>query len=342
MAPTPTTASPVIRPGAPVTAGHAKRVRAERATHDERAAAGKAVRHVLPLAAHAETTRGARADPVAVLLESQAATRVPQLVPIRYGRMLATPFTFFRGAAAIMAADLGSTPHSGLMVQLCGDAHLSNFGFYSTPERNQAFDINDFDETYPGPFEWDVKRLAASVAVASLVEWLLARRSQRPRRWRPQPAYRQEIRRLAPLGNLDVWYSHQDIAALLKEIRKRVGSPAQRHLNAGLAKAQVPGQQRRAAQAVRHRRRPGAVQERPAVDHSRRGTAGRLGRGRRTLVPADPVVDRGLPGGPAERPPAPARPVRLRPARLQGGRRRQRRNPRLHRPDGRRRCRATR
>ena len=122
----------------------------------------------MPLADHAEIGRGSRPDPVE-LLESQAATRIPQLVPIRYGRMLATPFTFFRGAALIMAADLGSTPHSGLMVQLCGDAHLSNFGFYATPERNQAFDINDFDETYPGPFEWDVKRLAASVAVAGLV-----------------------------------------------------------------------------------------------------------------------------------------------------------------------------
>ena len=127
----------------------------------------------MPLADHAEIGRGSRPDPVG-LLESQAVTRLPQLVPIRYGRMLATPFTFFRGAALIMAADLGSTPHSGLMVQLCGDAHLSNFGFYATPERNQAFDINDFDETYPGPFEWDVKRLAASVAVAGTGRWILA------------------------------------------------------------------------------------------------------------------------------------------------------------------------
>ncbi|MGS0685294.1 DUF2252 domain-containing protein [Nakamurella sp. GG22] len=237
MAPSRTTepASPVIRPGPPATAGYARRVRAERATHDERAAAGKALRHVVPLSAHAETTRGARPDPLAVL-EAQAAARVPQLVPIRYGRMLASPFTFFRGAAAVMAADLGSTPHSGLMVQLCGDAHLSNFGFYSTPERNQAFDINDFDETYPGPFEWDVKRLAASVAVASLVSGFSPKKASAAA-LASAAEYRQEIRRLAPLGNLEVWYSHQDIPALLKDIKQRVGSAAQRHLNAGLTKA---------------------------------------------------------------------------------------------------------
>ena len=153
--------------GTPMVAEHARRVRAARRTRAERAAGGKQQRQALPLADLAETHRGTRADPID-LLESQAATRVSRLVPIRYGRMLATPFTFYRGAALIMAADLGSTPHSGLEVQLCGDAHLSNFGVYLTPERLQAFDINDFDETHPGPFEWDVKRLAASVAVASL------------------------------------------------------------------------------------------------------------------------------------------------------------------------------
>ena len=100
-----------------------------------------------------------------MLLEQQARTRVPELVPIRYGRMLVSPFTFFRGAAAIMAADLAGTPESGVTVQLCGDAHLSNFGLFGTPERRMLFDINDFDETLPGPWEWDVKRLAASFEV---------------------------------------------------------------------------------------------------------------------------------------------------------------------------------
>ena len=104
-------------------------------------------------------------DPVA-LLEEQAVTRVPELVPIRYGRMLVSPFTFYRGAALIMAADLARTPASGLTAQVCGDAHLSNFGVFASPERDLVFDINDFDETLPGPWEWDVKRLAASFAVA--------------------------------------------------------------------------------------------------------------------------------------------------------------------------------
>ncbi len=189
----------------------------------------------MALAAHAEISRGTRPDPVE-LLESQAVTRLPQLVPIRYGRMLATPFTFFRGAALIMAADLGSTPHSGLMVQLCGDAHLSNFGFYATPERNQAFDINDFDETYPGPFEWDVKRLAASVAVAGLVGGFSPKHA-RAAALSTVTGYRAEIRRLAPLGNLDVWYSHEDMGAMLKQTRKRVGADAERGLSANLAKA---------------------------------------------------------------------------------------------------------
>ena len=106
-----------------------------------------------------------RVDPVAELL-AQAANRVPELMPIRHGRMLASPFAFFRGAAAVMAADLAATPDSGLTVQPCGDAHLSNFGGFAAPDRRQVFDINDFDETLPGPWEWDVKRLAASVAIA--------------------------------------------------------------------------------------------------------------------------------------------------------------------------------
>ncbi len=150
--------------------------------------------------------------------------------------MLATPFTFFRGGALIMAADLGSTPQSGLTVQLCGDAHLSNFGFYSTPERNQAFDINDFDETYPGPFEWDVKRLAASVAVASLTGGF-SRKRARSAALDTVTGYRKEIRRLAPMSNLDVWYSHQDMTGLLRDIRRQVGAAAEKNLSAGLAKA---------------------------------------------------------------------------------------------------------
>ena len=131
----------------------------------ERAAAGKAARERAPRSSHGEWEPAAdRPDPLEVL-ERQAADRVPELVPLRYGRMLASPFTFYRGAAAIMAADLAATPSSGLRVQACGDAHLSNFGGYAAPDRSLVVDINDFDETLPGPWEWDVKRLAASFEI---------------------------------------------------------------------------------------------------------------------------------------------------------------------------------
>ena len=132
----------------------------------ERVARGRAARAEVPRARHAEFEPAAhRQDPVA-LLESQAPSRVAELVPIRYGRMLVSPFTFYRGAALLMAADLAASPHSGLRAQLCGDAHLSNFGVFASPDRRLVFDLNDFDETLPGPWEWDVKRLAVSFEVA--------------------------------------------------------------------------------------------------------------------------------------------------------------------------------
>src|SRR5262245_34309646 len=128
----------------------------------EREARGKAARAEVPRSAHAVWEPSpARADPVE-LLEQQAATRVPELVPVRYGRMLVSPFTFFRGAAYIMAADLAGSPRTGLHVQLCGDAHLSNFGAFAAPDRRLVFSVNDFDETLPGPFEWDVQRPVAA------------------------------------------------------------------------------------------------------------------------------------------------------------------------------------
>ncbi len=135
-------------------------------TVQERIARGKAARREVPRSSHAGFTPGlSRPDPVA-LLERQAVSRVPELAPIRYGRMLVSPFTFYRGAALIMAADLAGTPRSGITTQICGDAHLMNFGVFATPERQMEFGINDFDETFPGPWEWDVKRLAASFAIA--------------------------------------------------------------------------------------------------------------------------------------------------------------------------------
>src|SRR6266545_1916957 len=134
---------------------------------DERRARGKEARDRTPASSHAGSAPATdRADPVA-LLEEQNTTREPDLVPVRHGRMLVSPFTFYRGAAKIMAADLKDTPTAGLNVQLCGDAHLSNFGLFASPERTQVFDLNDFDETLPGPFEYDVKRMAASFTIAA-------------------------------------------------------------------------------------------------------------------------------------------------------------------------------
>jgi len=135
-------------------------------TPAERIARSKAVRGELPRSAHADWAPASDRREPADLLEEQAKTRLPELAPIRYGRMLASPFTFFRGAAYVMAADLAEVPRTGLRAQLCGDAHLSNFGIFAATDRRLVFSINDFDETLPGPFEWDVKRLAASVAVA--------------------------------------------------------------------------------------------------------------------------------------------------------------------------------
>ena len=183
---------------------------------EDRRAAGKAARQGTPLEAHAELVLDGRADPVE-LLASQAATRVPELVPIRYGRMLTSPFAFYRGAALVMAADLARTPSSGLRVQLCGDAHMSNFGIFNSPERRLVFDVNDFDETYPGPFEWDVKRLAASLTVAGRVNGFS--RKQRHKIVRTAVGgYREAMLAFAVTGNLAVWYTHLDMADVVRQI----------------------------------------------------------------------------------------------------------------------------
>jgi uncharacterized protein (DUF2252 family) len=155
-----------------------------------------------------------------VLLE-QAAARVPELVPIRHGRMLVSPFAFFRGAAALMAADLPETPQSGLQVQLCGDAHLSNFGGFASPDRELVFDINDFDETARGPWEWDVKRLAASIAIAGR-ELGLAEVARRGAVESAVRSYREAMRRFAAMRNLELWYARLDVARILSHVGDRV------------------------------------------------------------------------------------------------------------------------
>jgi uncharacterized protein (DUF2252 family) len=207
----------------------------EHLTRAEREARGTAARASVPRSTHAvfEPQPG-RPDPVD-LLESQAATRIPELVPIRYGRMLASPLAFYRGAALIMASDLASTPRSGLRAQLCGDAHLSNFGSFASPERHLVFDVNDFDETLPGPWEWDVKRLAASIVVAGRDNGhpAAARRNAVLATVR---VYRDAMRGFAKLGSLDLWYAQLDLDDPLGRRFRRQADPRQ-ELAADVARA---------------------------------------------------------------------------------------------------------
>lgn len=180
-----------------------------RSDFDGRRAYGRAARIGTPRTSHAVWEPGAdRHDPIA-LLKEQAESRVPQLVPIRHGRMKVSPFTFYRGAALLMAADLARTPNSGLTVQLCGDAHLSNFGLFGTPERRLLFDINDFDETHPGPFEWDVKRLAASFEIAGRHRGFTDD-ERRELRLAAVRGYRERMIEAAESSVLDAWYDHLD------------------------------------------------------------------------------------------------------------------------------------
>lgn len=191
-------------------------------TFDERVERGRAARRSTPLEVLAELDMCGQRDPI-TLLEKQAHSRIPQLVPIRHGRMASGPFAFYRGAALVMADDLSRSPHSGLYTQQCGDAHLSNFGIFATPERRLAFDLNDFDETYPGPFEWDVKRLVASLAVAARENEFTGK--QRKRITRACAAeYRETMLAQAERGNLAVWYSHIEPTAELEELRDQLDS----------------------------------------------------------------------------------------------------------------------
>jgi uncharacterized protein (DUF2252 family) len=191
--------------------------RVEHLSVAERTARGKAARAQTPRSRHAVFEPAPdRTDPIE-LLQRQAKTRVPELVPIRYGRMLVSPFAFYRGAAFIMASDLANTPRSGLSVQCCGDAHLSNFGVFASPERRLVFDVNDFDETLPGPWEWDVKRLAVSMLIAARQNGFAGKHQRRVVRDTVEE-YRTAMARFAAMTNLDVWYAHLDVDATLQEL----------------------------------------------------------------------------------------------------------------------------
>src|SRR5208283_5321111 len=184
----------------------------DRLTPAQRAERGKEARVAVPRESHAVFDPGpGRPDPIG-LLEEQAKTRVPELVPIRRGRMMVSPFTYYRGAALPMASDLSHTPVSGLAVQACGDAHLSNFGIFGSAERLLVFDVNDFDETTPGPWEWDVKRLAASMEVAARGNGF-GGKDRRQIVTATVASYRQAMRDFAKMTNLDVWYAHADLDA---------------------------------------------------------------------------------------------------------------------------------
>jgi uncharacterized protein (DUF2252 family) len=204
----------------------------------ERVARGKAARAEVPRSSHAAFEPAShRTDPVKVL-ERQAQTRVPELVPIRYGRMLVSAFTFYRGAAMIMAGDLAATPRSGLSVQCCGDAHLSNFGVFASPERRLMFDLNDFDETLPGPWEWDVKRLAVSMLIAAQDNGF-AVKDQDQVVLDTVASYRTAMAGFAGMQNLDVWYSHLDIEAALKELGPQLKPAQVKRTEKALAKART-------------------------------------------------------------------------------------------------------
>jgi uncharacterized protein (DUF2252 family) len=209
-----------------------------RRTPEERAASGKALRAGVPRSSNAAWDPPAkRRNPTVVLLE-QAKSRVPELIPIRHGRMAASEFAFFRGGAAIMAADLATTPTTGLRVQLCGDAHLSNFGGFASPDRDLIFSVNDFDETLPGPWEWDMKRLVASFAIAGRERGFSAK-ERRNILVATGRRYREALRAFATRGNLDVWYARLDATEMLNHWRQQAKEKQLRNFEQTVAKART-------------------------------------------------------------------------------------------------------
>src|SRR5262249_26890185 len=207
-------------------------------TAAERAARGKAARAEVPRSSHGEWEPATqRPDPVE-LLQEQAESRVPELVPIRHGRMLVSPFTFYRGAAYLMASDLSHGPRSGLQAQLCGDAHLSNFGIYAAPDRRLVFSVNDFDETLPGPFEWDVKRLVASFEVAGRDRGFDAKTRAKINA-AVSTAYREMMAGYAAMRNLDIWYDRIDVENVVESFRSQANAEQRKRMEKNLAKART-------------------------------------------------------------------------------------------------------
>jgi uncharacterized protein (DUF2252 family) len=205
-------------------------------TTAERAERGKEARAEVPRESHAKfDPMPDRPDPVA-LLQEQEESRVPELVPVRHGRMMVSPFSYFRGAALPMASDLATTPVSGLAVQACGDAHLSNFGVFGSAERRLVFDVNDFDETLPGPWEWDVKRLAASMEIASRDRGFGGKK-RREIVMATVTSYRRAMHDFAPMSNLNVWYAHADMDQVQAQLDSQLKGRQRKLLAKGVTKA---------------------------------------------------------------------------------------------------------
>ena len=210
----------------------------EHPTPEQRVAVGRAARACrAAIESWAWAPAADRPDPVD-LLRQQAETRVPELVPIRHARMLASPFAFYRGAAAVMATDLAATPNSGIRVQCCGDAHLANFGGFAAPDRTLVFDVNDFDETLPGPWEWDVKRLAASFDIAARSREFDDKTRTRIVRETVR-SYRDAMREYAGMRNLDLWYLRLDEAAVLAKWQDKVSPAAMKRFQKNVAKSRT-------------------------------------------------------------------------------------------------------
>jgi hypothetical protein len=221
-----------------------------RLTPAERVARGKTARAEVPRSSHAEFQRPEGwPDPIS-LLEEQAKSRVPDLVPVRYGRMMVSPFTYYRGAALPMASDLAATPVTGLAVQACGDAHLSTFGLFGSAERRLMFDVNDFDETLPGPWEWDVKRLAASLEVAARGNGF-AVKQRRGIIMAAVGQYRQAMRQFAGMTDLDVWYARADVDELRAQFDSQLAQDQRKRLDKGLAKARTRDSMQEVAKLTR-------------------------------------------------------------------------------------------
>jgi uncharacterized protein (DUF2252 family) len=221
-----------------------------RLTPAERADRGREARAAVPRASHdLFDPPPDRPDPLALLAE-QAKSRVPELIPVRWGRMMVSPFTFYRGAALPMASDLASTPVSGLPVQACGDAHLSNFGIFGSAERRLVFDVNDFDETLPGPWEWDVKRLAASMEVAARDNGF-AGKDRREIVTATVARYRQAMRTFAGMTDLDVWYAHADMDQLRAQFESQLKARQRKLVEKGLAKARTRDSMQEVAKLTR-------------------------------------------------------------------------------------------